>query len=77
MNNILDIFNDDAFSVTSLTMLMRDIKYVPSYVSKMGLFTTSSVDTLDIAIEKDADANVFIVPASPRGGPGIDQKSVV
>ena len=71
MNNILDIFNDDAFSVTSLTTLMRDIKYVPSYVSKMGLFTTSSVDTLDIAIEKDADANVFIVPASPRGGPGM------
>lgn len=67
---MLDIFKQDAFSVVSLTDAMREVKYIPSYIGKLGLFQTSSIDTLDIAIEKDKDANVFIVPASPRGAPG-------
>ena len=70
MADILDIFDQDAFSVTTMSDAMRDIKYVPGFVSKLGLFQTTSIDTLDIAIEKDADDNVFIIPASPRGGPG-------
>ena len=65
-----DIFNNDAFSVTSLTDAMREVKYVPSYVGSLGLFESTSVDTLSIAIEKDAD-NIFkLIPSSPRGGPG-------
>jgi len=68
--SILNIFNNDAFSVTSLTDAMREIKYVPSYIGSLGLFQTTSIDTLDIAIEKDKNQNMLIVPASPRGGPG-------
>ena len=41
-----DIFNNDAFSVTSLTDAMREIKYVPSFISSLGLFETTSIDTL-------------------------------
>jgi hypothetical protein len=67
---MLDIFNQNAFTVTSLTDAMREIKYVPSRVGALGLFTTTSIDTLDIAIEKDKDQNMLIVPASPRGAPG-------
>lgn len=67
---ILNIFNNDAFSVMSLTDAMREIKYTPSYLSSLGIFQTTSIDTLDIAIEKDKDQNVIIVPASPRGGVG-------
>jgi hypothetical protein len=70
MADILDIFDQDAFSVTTMSDAMREIKYVPGFISKLGLFQTSSIDTLDIAIEKDADENIFIVPSSPRGGPG-------
>lgn len=70
MSDLLDIFHADAFSVSSLTDAMRELKYVPSRIGQLGLFTTSSVDTLDIAIEKDKEANILIVPASPRGGPG-------
>lgn len=65
-----DIFNQDAFKVTTLAEVMREIKYVPSLVGRLGLFTEYAVDTLDIAIEKDKDQNIMIVPASPRGGPG-------
>lgn len=67
---MLDIFNNDAFSVTSLTGAMREIKHVPGYISRRGLFQTSSVATLSVAIEKDKDQNLKLIPASPRGGPG-------
>lgn len=70
MEHILDIFNEDAFSVTSLTDAMREIKYVPSYIGRLGLFTTTSVDTLTVAIEKDKEQNVFLIQSSPRGAPG-------
>lgn len=70
MSNMFDIFNQDAFKVSTLTLAMREIKYVPSFVSGLGLFNTQSIDTTDVAIEKDAEQNLFIVPSSPRGGPG-------
>ncbi|WP_420408692.1 major capsid protein [Hoeflea sp.] len=68
--SILDIFKDDAFSVTSLTGAMREIKHVPGYISRKRLFQVSSIDTLSVAIEKDKQQNLRIVPSSPRGGPG-------
>lgn len=68
--SVLDIFDQDAFSVTTMSDAMREVKYVPGFISKLGLFQSTSIDTLDIAIEKDAEQNFFIVPASPRGGPG-------
>ncbi len=67
---MLDIFNNNAFSVTSLTGAMREIKHVPGYISRRGLFQTSSVSTLTVAIEKDKDQNLKLIPASARGGPG-------
>jgi hypothetical protein len=68
--DILDIFNQDAFRVTALTDAMREIKYKPGLIGSLGLFTSSSTDTLDIAIEKDKAENLFLVPSSPRGAPG-------
>jgi hypothetical protein len=68
--SVLDIFDQDAFSVTTMSDAMREVKYTPGFISKLGLFQTSSIDTLDIMIEKDAEQNVFIVPSSPRGGAG-------
>ncbi len=70
MADILDIFNNNAFSVVSLAGAMRDIKYVPSYISSLNLFRTQVVSTTSVAIEKDADQQIFIVRSSPRGGPG-------
>ena len=67
---ILNIFAQDAFSVMRLTDALREIKYTPSRIGQMGLFQTTSIDTLDIAIEKDKEQNRMLVSASPRGGPG-------
>ena len=69
--SMLDIFNSDAFSVTRLTDAMREIKYVPGRIGSMGLFGSYGIDTLSIAIEKDKEQNIFIVPAAPRGAPGM------
>lgn len=68
---MLDIFGNSAFSVTRLALAMKDVKFVPSRVSSLGLFETTSVDTLDIAIEKAADQTLKLIPASPRGAPGV------
>jgi hypothetical protein len=68
--SILNIFTQDAFSVMRLTDALREISYTPSGISQMGLFQTTSIDTLDIAIEKDKAQNGMLIQASPRGGPG-------
>ena len=63
--SILNIFTQDAFSVMRLTDALREISYVPSVIGQMGLFQTTSIDTLDIAIEKDKAQNGMLVQASP------------
>ncbi len=68
--SILNIFTQDAFSVMRLTDALREISYTPSFVGQMGIFQTLSIDTLDIAIEKDKARNRLLIQASPRGGPG-------
>lgn len=67
---MFDIFNDDAFSVTSLTLAMREIKYQPSRIGQLGLFQAESIDTLSFAIEKDTDGAMILIPSSPRGSAG-------
>lgn len=68
--NILDIFNDDAFSVISMLDGMREINYVPGRIGQLGIFAEEPIDTLTVAIEKEADGSLVLVPSSPRGGPG-------
>lgn len=66
---MLDIFNNDAFSVTSLTDAIRDVKPRPSRLGNLGLFTYESVSTLSVAIERIGDVLQLVAP-TPRGAPG-------
>lgn len=66
---MLDIFNQDAFSVVSLTDALRDVKPRPSRLGEMGLFQTSGVATTTIAIERIGDMLQLVAP-TPRGAPG-------
>lgn len=66
---MLDVFNNDAFSVTSLTNALTDLKYRPGRLAELGLFSTTSVSTLTIAIERVGDILQRIKP-TPRGAPG-------
>lgn len=70
MSKILDIFNNDAFSVSSMTAAMQEVSYKPSRIGQMGLFQTENIDTLDVAIEKADAESLVLIPSSPRGGAG-------
>lgn len=66
----LDIFNNDAFSLSSLTARANtEIGYVPGQIGASGLFEEDGVTTLTIMVESK-DGNLALVEPSPRGGPG-------
>ncbi len=67
---MLNIFDNDAFSVTRLTTAINELRYAPGRVTQLGLFMPESVNTLSVAIERDGDA-LIVVPPTPRGGPGV------
>lgn len=66
---MLDIFNNEVFSVTSLTDAINELKFKPGRIGELGIFSTEGVDTTTIAIEKKGDI-LTIVPPTPRGAPG-------
>lgn len=69
MSNVLDIFNDDAFSVVTLSDAINELEFAPGRIGDLGLFEPTGVDTTTIAIERQGNL-LTIVPPTPRGGPG-------
>jgi len=66
----LDIFNDDAFGVQSLTKAINTMPegtHVPNLLDP--LFTEEGVTTTTISIEME-NGELFLVPDQPRGAPG-------
>ncbi|MBB2698952.1 UNVERIFIED_ORG: hypothetical protein GGI66_003629 [Rhizobium esperanzae] len=70
----MDIFNDDAFSATSLTAAVDKVGYVPNFLDAMpGLFDPVPVRTEAIWIESRAN-EAALIQTTARGAP-IDEKS--
>jgi major capsid protein E len=67
--NLLNVFDNDAFSIVNLTDGINKLKFVPSRIGSMGLFTPRPVTTTSIAVEQK-DGILILVPPTPRGGPG-------
>lgn len=65
----LDIFNDDAFSMSSLTARVNKGTYRPGQVSAAGVFEEDGVTTTSIIVE-ERDGKLSLVEPTPRGGPG-------
>lgn len=63
----LDIFNNDAFSLTRLTQTIVDIPRVPTQIGDEGLFQEYGINTLSMMIERQGGA-LKLVPTAPRGG---------
>lgn len=63
----LDIFQDDAFSVTSLTSTITDIPDVPTQLGQKGLFQEEGISTLSFMIERQG-SSIKLLPTAPRGG---------
>ena len=73
MDNILDIFSGDAFSVTALTAAINKVPYTPTRIGDLNLFAEQGVSTTSVAIEY-ADGKINLVPAVPRGAPAQPNK---
>lgn len=65
----IDIFNDDAFSMASLTASINDMPHVPGRLGSLGLFDEEGITTTVVQIEKDGDT-LALVAAGERGVPG-------
>jgi len=66
----IDIFQDDAFTVTSLTASIQDQPYVPGRIGTLGIFESEGINTTTVNIEKEGN-KLDLVPAADRGAPGL------
>lgn len=64
----LDIFNNDAFSVLSLTDAVNAIPFAPQRISGMGLFEEQGIYTTSVAIEEQT-GSLSLIPNKQRGAP--------
>lgn len=67
MANILDVFNQDAFSCISLTKGILKRPYQPGRLA--SVFQTESVDTWTVALEYKA-GKISLIPVKTRGSGG-------
>lgn len=62
-----DIFNNDAFSLSSLSQVITDLPRVPTKIGSSGLFQEYGINSLTMMIERRG-AGLSLVPTAPRGG---------
>lgn len=62
------LFNDDAFSLSSLTAAINDALFVPNRIASLALFDEEGITTTVVQIERDGDT-LALVPAGVRGAP--------
>jgi len=66
---MLDIWNNDAFGIVSVTQAVNELPYVPGRIGMMALFMEQGVPTTSVAIE-NIRGTLTLVDPTPRGGPG-------
>lgn len=70
--SVLDIFNNDAFSLTSMLDTVDQMDYQPSALGAMNIFTPNPVRTETVAIES-RDGVLSLIQTSQRGS-SIEQR---
>lgn len=66
---MLNIFDDDAFSLQRLTASFNELPEVPTLFGDLGIFEEEGVDTRIVSIEKETDG-LSLVAETPYGGVG-------
>lgn len=64
----MDLFKDDAFTLTTLTAAIQNLKYQPGRIEALGLFAVDSINTLSVTIEQK-DGVLELIDVTPRGAP--------
>jgi len=65
----INLFNDDAFSLASLTASINDQPFVPGRIAQLGMFAEEGITTTTVQIEKDGET-LELVSSAERGAPG-------
>lgn len=65
----LDIFNNDAFAVSRMSLWLSTQPVAPTKIADMGLFRSEGIDTTTVMIEQDRGV-LKLVNRSERGGVG-------
>lgn len=63
-----DVFNDDMFSLVSLTDAINHLPYKPGRIGEMGLFAPKGITTTTAVIEERRGV-LSLIPSGNRGGP--------
>lgn len=63
----LDVFNQDAFGVRSLTAAILKAPYKPGRLGELKLFGESGITTTLVQIE-EVNGQLTLIPTTPRGG---------
>jgi len=64
----MNIFDNDAFNMQTLTQAINERDFVPSMIRNMNLFRSRGVTTTTIAIERKG-TSLELIPTSPRSAP--------
>jgi hypothetical protein len=74
MPEIMDIFDNDAFRMVTLTAAVNLTPYAPDFLGTQNIFTPMPIRTIDAAIVINDNGALEIVQTTPRGAPPYEQK---
>jgi hypothetical protein len=74
MPEMMDIFNNDAFRVQTMTAAVNSTPYAPDYLGSLGIFTPTPIRTIDAAVVINDDGLLEVVQTSQRGEAPYEQK---
>lgn len=72
MELTLDIFKNDAFSLTSLQRVATNSPYIPTTLGQMQLFDPKPIETREVLLYEE-DSSIKIIPISEIGSPDVQQ----
>ncbi|MEP2386893.1 major capsid protein [Hyphomonas sp.] len=64
----MDIFNNSAFSMTSLTGAVEKTDYKPQLLGELGIFEDMPVRTRTVFVD-EREGSLTLIPSSPTGAP--------
>lgn len=64
----MDVFQDDAFSMVSMTAAVEKTPYVPQFLGSLNIFEPRPVPTTHVSIEK-RDNTLALIQTTERGAP--------
>lgn len=70
----MDVFNQDAFSMISLTTAINQQPFLPTFLGDMGIFAARPIRTVAAAIE-NRNGTLSLIQTSDRGAPLAEGKA--